>query len=135
MIEDHCSGIKFTLHSQGSNFVVVYYSKSHSCGDQDWVVDPNVIEQLTAIFETNDVAMSAVDKKLFEEKLRVALNEKSKESQSSHIQDLIAVVNNCAVRDHVVKNVKSKVIKTKIPLGRGIEAVKVLNDSSSLIYD
>ena len=135
MIEDHCSGIKFTLHSQGSNFVVVYYSKSHSCGDQDWVVDPNVIEQLTAIFETNDGATSAVAyKKLFEEKLRVALNEKSKESQSSHIQDLIAVVNNCA-RDHVVKNIKSKVIKTKTPLGRGIEAVKVLKDSSSLIYD
>ena len=47
---------------------------------------------------------------------------------------LISLVNSCA-QDHVVKNVKSKVLKVKTPLGIGIEAVKVLNDSSSLIHD
>ena len=135
LVEDHCSGSKFIMHSHASTFAVVYYSVSHSCGNQDWVIDPAVIEQLTALFETNDSATSAVAyKKLFEEKLRIALNDKNKESQNAHIEDLISVVNSCA-QDHVVKNVKSKVIKAKTPLGRGIEAVKLLNDSSSLIYD
>ena len=135
LVEDCCSGKKFIIHSQSSRFAVVYYSMSHSCGNQDWVLDPKVIEQLTALFETNDTATSAVAyKKLFEEKLRIALNEKNKEIQNTHIEDLISVVNSCT-QDHVAKNVKKKVIKAKTPLGRGIEAVKILRESTSLIYD
>ena len=90
---------------------------------------------MTSLFETNDRATSAIAyKKLFEDKLRTALNATNKEAQNAHMKDLISLVNSCA-QDHVVKNVKSKVLKVKTPLGIGIEAVKVLNDSSSLIHD
>ena len=135
LVEDKCSGTKFIIHSSASPFAVVYYSVSHSCGNQDWVLDPNIIQQLTSLFETNDSATSAIAyKKLFEDKLRNALNATNKEAQNAHMKDLISLVNSCA-QDHVVKNVKSKVLKAKTPLGMGIEAVKMLNDSSSLIHD
>ena len=135
LVEDRCSGTKFILHSHHSKFVVVYYSLGHTCGSQDWVIDPNVIEQLTSLFETNDSASSAVAyKKLFEDKLRAALNAQNSQSQNAHIEDLISVVHSCT-QDHVLKNVKQKVIKAKTPLGRGIEAVKLLSDSSSLLHE
>ena len=126
---------KFIISSKTTKFVVVYYSLAHSCGDQDWVLDPKVIEELTALFETNDTATSAIAyKKLFEEKLRVALNDTNEASKTAHIEDLISVVNSC-VHEHVPKNIKAKVIQTKTPNGKGIEAVRLLKNSTNLIYE
>ena len=92
LVEDKCSGQRFIIHEKSSKFIVIYYSMSHSCGDQDWVLDPRVIEDLTALFETNDTAKSAITyKKLFEEKLCVALNTNTEASKAAHIEDLICV--------------------------------------------
>ena len=135
LVEDKCSGQRFIIHGKSSEFIVIYYSTSHSCGDQDWVLDPRVIEDLTALFETNDTATSAIAyKKLFEEKLRVALNANTEASKAAHIEDLICVVNSCA-HEYVPKNIKAKVIKSKTPAGKGIEAVKLLKESTGLIYN
>jgi hypothetical protein len=135
LVEDKCSGQKFIIHEKSTRFIVVYYSLGHSCGDQDWVLDPRVIEDLTALFETNDTATSAIAyKKLFEDKLRVALNANTEASKAAHIEDLISVVNSCA-HEYVPKNVKAKVIQSKTPQGKGIEAVRLLKESTGLIYN
>ena len=91
LVEDKCSGNKFIIHSSASAFAVVYYSVIYSCGNQDWVLDPNIIQQLTSLFETNDCATSAIAyMKLFEDKLRTALNTTNKEAQNANMKDLIS---------------------------------------------
>ena len=91
LVEDKFSGNKFIIHSSASAFAVVYYCMIYSCGNPDWVLDPNIIQQLTSLFETNDCATSAIAyKKLFEDKLRTALNATNKEAQNAHMKDLIS---------------------------------------------
>ena len=64
----------------------------------------------------------------------MALNANTEASKAAHIEDLICVVNSCA-HEYVPKNIKVKVIKSKTPAGKGIEAVKLLKESTGLIYN
>ena len=56
LILDQCSGKRWIIsssdkdsneNSKEANFVVAYYQNSHSCGKQDWVLDPAVIDDLS----------------------------------------------------------------------------------------
>ena len=144
LILDQCSAKRWIIsssdkdcgeNSKEANFIVAYYQNSHSCGQQDWVLDPSVIDDLSNLFKTNtSMTSAAAYSNLLNEKFNCILKEENAEARRGHIEDLLAVVN-AATFDYVPKNIKTKVIKSKAPHGSGIDAVVKLRDKVTDAFD
>ena len=135
LIRDQCSAAKWIIHSEQSRFVVVYYQIGHSCGDPEFVLNEEVIEELGKLFENNSNLSGAnAYKTLFEKKLQVINKCEKPEIRKEHINDLLAVVKACT-QDHVAKNLKKKTNLSKYPRGVGLKAVKYLQDTMDQNYD
>ena len=144
LILDQCSGKRWIIsssdkdsneNSKEANFVVAYYQNSHSCGKQDWVLDPAVIDDLSNLFKTNtSMTSAAAYSNLLNEKFNYIMKEGNAEVRRGHIEDLLAVVN-AATFDYVPKNIKTSVIKAKAPHGSGIDAVVKLRDKVTEAFD
>ena len=144
LILDQCSGKRWIIsssdkdcaeNSKEANFIVAYYLNSHSCGQQDWVLDPSVIDDLSNLFKTNtSMTSAAAYSNLLNEKFNCIMKEENAEARRAHIEDLLAVVN-AATFDHVPKNIKTKVVKAKAPHGSGIAAVIKLREKVTEAFD
>ena len=141
LVLDQCSGKRWIISSsekesgQEATYCVVYYQHSHSCGKQDWVLDPKVLEDLGNLFKTNSSLTSAAAfNNLLNEKFNAIMREDNTITRRAHFEDLLAVVNGCTF-DHVPKNIKAKVIKAKTPNGTGIEAIMKLKEKVDEAYD
>ena len=137
LVLDKCSGKRWIISSsekesskdaKESNYCVVYYQNSHSCGKQDWVLDPKVLEDLGNLFKTNSsLSSAAAFNSLLNEKFNAIMKEENATTRRAHFEDLIAVVNSCTF-DHVPKNIKANIIKAKTPDGSGIKAIMKLKE-------
>ena len=114
---------------------MVYYEANHTCGDQDWLLCPEVLDDLTKLFEDNSkLSGGNAFRLLFERKLRKIKTNAPSEVRRQQIADLLNVVKAC-VHDYVPNNIRSAVRKSKCPKGMGIEAVVELQNILKDYYE
>ena len=102
---------------------------------QDWLLCPDVLEDLTKLFGDNSrLSGGNAFKLLFERKLRKINKDAPSEIRRQQLNDLLNVVR-CCVHDYVPNNIKSAVKKSKCPKGMGIEAIVELQNILKDYYE
>ena len=109
---------KYILHTNTSQYIIIFYEKSHGCGKADNTLNYKVIEELQELFKTNiELTKSKAFDIMWAKKIENS-------APYSELRDVIILF----AHKNKSKNIKAEIKKAKYPKGVGLEAVEQLKE-------
>ena len=116
LVLQECNGSRYILRSKSSQYIVVKYTEDHTCGDPEPVLDEDIIDELSNMFNSNpELTPSNAYKSLLMRKI----------GEGKSYKEIINLVH-CFTFDHHIKNIKASVKNAMQPGSDDLTSVMAL---------